>query len=231
MTSWENRSEKAVEPKKRKESPADRRSFSSMGWRYNARPCSADTEALLDEVCAAFDNTVDTVISVDISRRIRTINHPPDGMSITDVLGVDVVSYVNPAYQGMVRTMIGDVFASGEPGCYEIQDNGSEDAESWNETRLIPFGENTASRRALPKSLQNLITTKAQLTAKFNRRSPLLRADSTRLMDIFHPNKGHKRPQGWDSYTRYQQKLSLGGNQVEKLNMLLFGRHFCSLLK
>ncbi len=149
MTSWEKRSERAVEPKKSLENPADRRSFRSMGRQQDGRPCSVDTEVLLDEVCAAFENTVDTVISVDISRRIRAINHPPDGMSITDVLGVDVVSYVNPAYQGMVRTMIGDVFASGEPGCYEIQDNGSEDAESWNETRLIRFGKNTASRRVL----------------------------------------------------------------------------------
>jgi len=88
MTSWEKRSEGAVEPKKSLEIPADRRSFRSICRQQDRRPCSVDTEVLLDEVCSAFDNTVDTVISVDISRRIRTINHPPDEMSIIDMLGM-----------------------------------------------------------------------------------------------------------------------------------------------
>jgi diguanylate cyclase (GGDEF)-like protein/PAS domain S-box-containing protein len=82
------------------------------------------------------ENSSDVILTVDRAGRILMINRPPAGLRAEDVIGTDVVSYVQPEHRSMVRSEIERVFDAGEPGHYEIRARGPHDSVSWYETRL-----------------------------------------------------------------------------------------------
>lgn len=115
---------------------------------------AGNTASGLEEVCAAFENIPDTIISIDDNCRIRTINRAPAGMTIGDVLGTDLFSCFVCRDKDMVREMIHRVFATGKPGCYEDRRNedcrnGAAGKVSWHETRLIRLGGDPLTLRVL----------------------------------------------------------------------------------
>ena len=148
MISQKNRSENSIKPKKWQGNP--HWSLDAIrNKRHQSSQCPIDSEIQIEEVCAAFEHTLDTIISVDSSRRIRTINHPPAGLIIRKMIGTDVIDYIGHQYQGMVRKMIDGVFATGVPGTYEIKDGGSDKTISCYETRLTRFGGDNSTHRVL----------------------------------------------------------------------------------
>jgi len=111
--------------------------------------CSTNVEIPIDEICAAFENTIDTIITVDGSCIIQAINHPPAGWSGREVIGSDIITYVGDQYQKMVRAKIERVFATGQPESYESQDHGPNNTISWFDTRLKRFGGDASTHRVL----------------------------------------------------------------------------------
>lgn len=147
MTIWEDQPECAVDVNDKQESEE---------WRPERRqgrvaPCQAAGPAplQLEEVCAAFENIPDTVISIDDTCRIRTINHPPAGLAIGELLGTDLFTVIAPEDKDMVRAAIDRVFATGEPGRYEIRHRGADNSICWLETRLVRLGGDRSAHRVL----------------------------------------------------------------------------------
>ena len=143
MTLWEDRPECATDENNKQDGGE---------WRPGrVAPHQAAGRATLqlEEVCAAFENIPDTVISVDATCRIRTINHPPAGLAIGELLGTDLFTLVAPEDQEMVRAAIDRVFATGEPGGYEIRHQDAGNTICWLATRLVRLGGAPPARRVL----------------------------------------------------------------------------------
>jgi len=147
MTIWEDRPECAVDVN-------DKRDY--LEWRPEMRQgrdaayqAAGQAPLQLEEMCAAFDNIPDTIISVDATCRIRTINHPPAGLAIGELLGTDLFTLVAPEDKDMVRAAIDRVFATGEPGRYEIRHQGADNSICRLETRLLRLGGDRPACRVL----------------------------------------------------------------------------------
>lgn len=147
MSIWEDRPESAVDVNDKQE---------NLEWRQEMRQgrvasyLSARNAALrLEEICAAFENTPDTVISVDDTCRIRTINHPPAGLTIGELLGTDLFTVIAPEDKEMVRAAIDRAFATGKPGRYQIRQHKADNKISWHETRLVRLGGDRSTLRVL----------------------------------------------------------------------------------
>lgn len=91
----------------------------------------------------------DIIFLVDDTCRIDYTNHPPVGLTAAEALSTNVLDYVQPEYQAMVRAEIAHVFRTGEPRQYEIQARGPDSTISWYETRLFRMDEHATARICL----------------------------------------------------------------------------------
>ncbi|MHA2007529.1 MAG: PAS domain S-box protein [Promethearchaeota archaeon] len=82
------------------------------------------------------EDAPDIILTVDRNCRILFINNPPDGLSSEQVIGTNVIDYVDPEYHEVVQKSITRVFETGEPDHYEISARGPNDSSSWYSTRL-----------------------------------------------------------------------------------------------
>jgi len=94
-----------------------------------------EREASLSSILEA---TPDMVCTVDRQLRIQFTNRAPAGLSLASVLGTDVTAYITPEYQALARHGIGQVFATGRIGRFELQARCEHDVPSWYETVAAP---------------------------------------------------------------------------------------------
>jgi two-component system cell cycle sensor histidine kinase/response regulator CckA len=111
------------------------------------------------------ENTTDIILTVDRSCRIITINHPPAGLSVQEAISSDVVAYVQPEHQSMVREVIGRVFETGEPARYEITARGPNGTVAWYETQLTCIRHDHATPHVMLVTRD--ITERKRLEAQF----------------------------------------------------------------
>lgn len=147
MTIWEDRPGYAVDVNGKQDYLEWRPEWRQ--GRVAAYQAAGQAALQLDEACAAFDNIPDTIISVDATCRIRTINHPPAGLAIGELFGTDLFNLIAPENKDMVRAAIDRVFATGEPGRYEIRHQESDNNICRLETRLVRLGGDRPACRVL----------------------------------------------------------------------------------
>jgi len=102
----------------------------------NLQAALASSEALARSVLMA---TPDIILTVDRQARIQYVNRVPAGITAASTLGHAVVDFVAPPSREMVRAAIDRVFATGEPGAYEVAARGPYDEPAWYTTRLAPI--------------------------------------------------------------------------------------------
>ncbi len=81
-------------------------------------------------------NAPDIIITVDNEGKIIFINHTPEGISVEETLGTNVMDYVTPEHREIVKQAIQKVFETGDNEYYEISARGPYDKTAWYATHL-----------------------------------------------------------------------------------------------
>lgn len=81
----------------------------------------------------------DRVIVVDRERKVRYMNRPGAGYEIEDVIGMDILEFVEPARHDELLELYARAAATGEAVAYEIAILDSDGGTEWHEGTISPI--------------------------------------------------------------------------------------------
>lgn len=92
-----------------------------------------------DQLTALLEVLPEVVLLVDMDRRIRFINRPVEGYALPEILGRDLLEFVDPAFREAQEAMFEEVRKTGEPAWDEIVVTDAGGIEQWHEGMMIPL--------------------------------------------------------------------------------------------
>lgn len=81
----------------------------------------------------------DVVVLVDMDRKIQFINRAVEGYTLPEILGTDLLDFVDPEFWESQAAMFDRVRETGEPESDEIVLTDARGAEQWHEGMMIPL--------------------------------------------------------------------------------------------
>lgn len=85
------------------------------------------------------ENAADTIITVDTENKIRFINHTQSGLTIEQVIGTNLYTYIPQEYQELVKQKLKRVYDSQKSQNYEILGKHSDGSTAWYSVNVGPL--------------------------------------------------------------------------------------------
>jgi PAS domain S-box-containing protein len=88
------------------------------------------------------ENAPDIIITVNRAGEILFVNRTVSGLNVEDIMGTQLLDYIQPEYHELVAQSLERVLVTGNSDSYEIVGQGPNDTLSWYATHLGPIKRN-----------------------------------------------------------------------------------------